>query len=218
VTSTTHFKFYPPLAGLNAPSLRADLRASAGGPAAGDILGERQPDRAPVAARLISCLDLFQLCEALSDRGGQAEDARSPRRGEVVCQPQRRPRLLCGHVDSQLVDCLLSLRLDSVLRLFCRRACYEEGKRVAETMMYAYQAQGNVQVRVSPRASYDGAESRGLLFEQRKAAGPQPVLPILDGNRFLWMGGKSVGSTALVPMGTGSGQPLFEFAAKMSFN
>jgi len=31
------------------------------------------------------------------------------------------------------------------------RACYEEGKRVAETMMYAYQAQGNVQVRVSPQ-------------------------------------------------------------------
>ena len=29
------------------------------------------------------------------------------------------------------------------------RACYDEGKRVAETMMYAYQTQGNVEVRVA---------------------------------------------------------------------
>ena len=29
------------------------------------------------------------------------------------------------------------------------RACYDEGKRVAETMMYAYQKQGNLQVRVA---------------------------------------------------------------------
>lgn len=29
------------------------------------------------------------------------------------------------------------------------RACYDEGKRVAETMMYAYQSQANVEVRVS---------------------------------------------------------------------
>lgn len=29
------------------------------------------------------------------------------------------------------------------------RACYDEGKRVAETMMYAYEKQGNVQVRVA---------------------------------------------------------------------
>jgi hypothetical protein len=37
------------------------------------------------------------------------------------------------------------------MRFFGLRACYEEGKRVAETMMYAYQAQGNVQVRVRPQ-------------------------------------------------------------------
>ena len=29
------------------------------------------------------------------------------------------------------------------------RACYDEGKRVAETMMYAYQKQSNVDVRVA---------------------------------------------------------------------
>ena len=29
------------------------------------------------------------------------------------------------------------------------RACYDEGKRVAETMMYAYQRQGGVEVRVA---------------------------------------------------------------------
>jgi len=29
------------------------------------------------------------------------------------------------------------------------RACYDEGKRVAETMMYAYESQGNVEVRVA---------------------------------------------------------------------
>ena len=29
------------------------------------------------------------------------------------------------------------------------RACYDEGKRVAETMMYAYQKQANLEVRVA---------------------------------------------------------------------
>eukprot|EP00285_Hemiselmis_virescens_P014153 CAMPEP_0173381546 /NCGR_PEP_ID=MMETSP1356-20130122/3929_1 /TAXON_ID=77927 ORGANISM="Hemiselmis virescens, Strain PCC157" /NCGR_SAMPLE_ID=MMETSP1356 /ASSEMBLY_ACC=CAM_ASM_000847 /LENGTH=412 /DNA_ID=CAMNT_0014335403 /DNA_START=123 /DNA_END=1361 /DNA_ORIENTATION=- len=53
------------------------------------------------------------------------------------------------------------------------RACYDEGKRVAETMMYAYQAQGNVDVRVArifntfgPRMNpYDGRVVSNFIIQ-----------------------------------------------------
>jgi len=53
------------------------------------------------------------------------------------------------------------------------RACYDEGKRVAETMMYAYQAQANVDVRVArifntfgPRMNpYDGRVVSNFIIQ-----------------------------------------------------
>ena len=53
------------------------------------------------------------------------------------------------------------------------RACYDEGKRVAETMMYAYQAQSGVDVRVArifntfgPRMNpYDGRVVSNFIIQ-----------------------------------------------------
>ncbi|EJK54854.1 hypothetical protein THAOC_25481 [Thalassiosira oceanica] len=43
------------------------------------------------------------------------------------------------------------------------RACYDEGKRVAETMMYAYKNQNNVDVRVA-RIFGDGTQTRSFQY------------------------------------------------------
>ena len=74
-------------------------------------------------------------------------------------------------------------RIGTHERTLCRpRACYDEGKRVAETMMYSYQQQNNVDIRVARIFNTFGEREEPailsvLLFAQ--ACGVGIIVPLV---------------------------------------